>query len=256
MQIISLILALLVSLFSFSAMASQNSQFNPIGYSGAGRFFSYEEYRINEANGDAYSKIYVIDLAEMSQVVGTPIIYRANIEQQSISQIREQALKSAQTILQSLKIDQPAYIAAMNGDGQPGAAKERLTFAIASAQNIKNQPPLSMGYELSLVEFGTETPALCDKFIATTPFSSPLGFSLSLKSLPPKTINQEAVIDKEIYRDEVLPRSRDCPFGYAIAAIVLPFGANDISNSVAVISVNVASENGVLRHYLAIPLNK
>ncbi|VAW15065.1 hypothetical protein MNBD_ALPHA11-2031 [hydrothermal vent metagenome] len=255
MRIISLILAIFMGLFSFSALAGQNSQFSPIGYSGDGRFFSYEEYRIDEASGDAYSKIYVIDLAEISQVVGTPIIYRANIEQHSISQIREQARQSADAVLQSLEIDQPAYIAAMIGDGQPDVANERLKFAIASAQNIKNQPTLSMGYELSLETFTTEAAAQCDRLVAITPFSSPMGFSLSLKNLPPESAKQQTAIEKEIYRDEVLPRSRDCPFSYAIAAIVLPFGANDIANSVAVIAVNVASEQGVLRHYLAIPLN-
>ncbi len=254
MRIISLILVVLSSLFSLvisiPALASQNSQFNPIGYSGEGRFFSYEEYWINEASGDAYSKIYVIDLIQISRVVGTPIIYRANIGQQSISKIREQVRQAAETVLQSLKIDQPAYIAAMIGDGQPGVASDRLKFGITGAPNIANQPVPSMGYELSLETFKTEAAAQCDKFIDSTVFSSPLGFSLSLKNL-----SSDAEIDKEIYRDEVLPRSRDCPFNYAITAIVLPFGANDLTNSVAVISVNVASEQGVLRHYLAIPLN-
>ncbi|MCF6328134.1 MAG: DUF2259 domain-containing protein [Devosiaceae bacterium] len=250
MRIISLILAMLISLLSLSALAGQNTQFNPIGYSGEGRFFSYEEYLVNEASGEAYSKIYVIDLAEISQVVGTPIIYRANIGEQSISTIREQARQAADTVLQSLKINQPAYIAAMIGNRQPGVASDRLKFSIANAQNITSEPAPSTDYELSLESFKTEAAAQCDKFINSTFFSYPLGVSLSLKNL---SLNAEN--SAEIYRDEVLPRSRDCPFKYTIAAIILPYGAKDIANGVAVISVNVADEDEFLRHYLAIPLN-
>lgn len=252
MRIIFSIWAILVSLFSFSAMASQNSQLNPIGYSTEGRFFAYEEYRVNEASGKAYAKIYVIDLLELSRVVRTPIIYRADIGEESISDIRKQARKAANPLLQSLTIERPAIIAAMIGDGQPGMESDRLKFAVPGTRSLAGaQMDTLSSYEISLDIFKIEASAQCDQFMDSTPFTSPVGFSLSLRSLSP-----EVSSSREIYRDEVLQISRGCPFAYEIAAIIFPYDAKDLSNGVAVISANVASQEGILRHYLAISLNK
>ncbi|MCF6302155.1 MAG: hypothetical protein L3J13_02955 [Devosiaceae bacterium] len=84
-----------------AAQATQNTQFQPLGYSEQGRYFAYEEYGLDEQSGHGFSTIYITDLIQVSHVVGTPITFEAPIDELSLLAIREQALIKAKVFLNS-----------------------------------------------------------------------------------------------------------------------------------------------------------
>ncbi len=237
---ISVLFAIFLTLSSVEA--AQNTQVHPIGYSEQGRYFAYEEYGLDVQTGMAYSTIYITDLVQISHVVGTPITYEANIAEQSLLSIRGQALRDAQLFLNSIQVSQPAEIVMMIGDGQLDVEKTELEFGIPiQGTNDLTGRRIAGRYTLNLEIFETASTIRCDQYSEMPP----LGFALKLS-------NFGAGI--EIYRDKVLARSRDCPFRYELTAIVLPYGATDITDSVGLISVDVNGPQGTARHFLAIPL--
>jgi hypothetical protein len=225
-----------------SAQAAQNTQVHPIGYSEQGRYFSYEEYGLDAQSCISYSTIFIIDLIQISHVVGTPITYEANIAGQSLLSIRNQALMTAQMFLNSIQVTQPTTIAMMIGDGQKDMDKTELEFGIPiqDASEITGRH-INGRYTINLETFEATSTIQCDQYGQTPP----LGFALKLS-------NFGAGI--EVYRDKVLARSRNCPFHYELVAIVLPYGATDIADSVGLISVDTNGPRGTGRHFLAIPL--
>ena len=247
MQKFLFLVTVLSSFISLPVLGAQNIQFDPIGFSPLGKYFSFEEYGLNEASGNAYSKIYIIDIAQLSQVIGTPIIYRANIAEQSLGSIRSEALENAGPYLQSLKIEQPAIIVALNANSAPGANNTNIKFELSNSQN---PAVLTKTYQLNLEIFDAVAAAECSEIENF----SPKGFALYLQALD-REEKPEQIEPNQIYRDGVLPRSRQCPSNYGITAIIFPFGSSDLSQGVALISELFASEGAALRNYLAIPLS-
>ena len=223
-------------------LGAQNSQVNPIGYSAKGRYFAYEEYGLNEDTDIAYSTIYIIDLIQISHVVGTPVTFEDSLKNQSLLSIRAKALSDAQLFLNSIQISQPAIIANISGDGQLDGEKEQLDFGIPIlGAGSETERRIAGRYTLSLDVFETASTIRCDQFSQTPP----MGFALKLA-------NFGAAI--EIYRDKVLARSRECPFNYELIAIILPYNATDIADSVGLVSADTYGPQGKSRHFLAIPL--
>jgi len=248
MRFNSIGLAILLLMVPTMTFAAKNTQFSAIGYSQDRQFFAYEEYGVDKDGGEAFSKVYIINIGQISQVIGTPIIYRANISEQPIEKIRQQALENAQTFLHSLEITQPAMIVAMIGDWQIMNEENVLEFGIAGTQN---QVDFSEAYRLKLETFQIEATAEC----ATFSDAQTMGFSLDMQEIDLSDKDSELLGEAdEIYRDDVLARSRQCPLIYNLKAIISPFGENDIKNSLAMISVYSISEFGFSRNYLAIPL--
>lgn len=242
--ILTRFLSILFALFLTMSLAeaAQDTQVHPIGYSEQGRYFVYEEYGLNTQTDIAYSTIYVIDLIQISHVIGTPVTYEANIARQSLLSIRSQALMNAQTFLNSIQITQSATIAVMIGDGQKDAGKTELEFGIPIQGTDELTGRRIIGrYTINLETFEATSTIQCDQYGQTPP----LGFALKLS-------NFGAGI--EVYRDKVLARSRNCPFHYELVAIVLPYGATDIADSVGLISVDTNGPHGTGRHFLAMPL--
>lgn len=236
--VISTIAVVMMFLSAIPAMAAQNTQFVPIGYSEQGRYFAYEEFGTDEQNRVAYSKIYLIDLVEITHVVGTPIISEGDLSKLSFDQVRQNTRSSAQIFLQSLEITKPAIIAAMNGDGQFVEDRRFLSFGVPAISTDAD----SVGqYQLTLRSFETAAAANCIDFTQ----NPPMGFGLDLKNSGTST---------EIYMDKTLPRSRECPLEYEINAVVLPFGAIDVSQGIGIISTVVEGREGQSRHFIAIPL--
>lgn len=237
---LSAILVIIITLSS--TQAAHDTQVHPIGYSAQGRYFAYEEYALDIETGDGYSTINIIDLIQISHVVGTPITYEQNISNQSFLSLRGQALANAQMFLNSIQITQPATIAMMIGDADLDEDRTVLEFGIPIPDtNELSGRRIAGRYTLSLETFEAASSIRCDQY-AQTP---PLGFALELS-------NFGAGI--EVYRDKVLARSRDCPFNYELTAIILPHGATDIADSVGLISVDTNGPHGINRHFLAIPL--
>ncbi|HHS82725.1 MAG TPA: DUF2259 domain-containing protein [Devosia sp.] len=229
---------MLLAAWGQSAMGAENSQVVPIGYSQNGRYFAYEEFGRNDTEKSVYSKIYMVDLEEVSQVVGTPVLNQAAQDRLSLFQVREQTRQDAQIYLDSLRITHPAIIAAMIGDGQPDADRSHISFGVPS---IRIDGKIVGRYDLSLETFETASAMDCEPYLD----QPPRGMKLIMENFGTRL---------EAYKDGALPRSRECPFAYQLTGVVLPFAATDISNSVALISVLTRGLAGVQRHFLAIPL--
>ncbi|HHB82355.1 MAG TPA: DUF2259 domain-containing protein [Devosia sp.] len=242
-QIGAVFFVVMTLVMSVPATGAQNTQFNPIGYSEQGRYFAYEEFGTDADNRVAYAKIYLVDLVEITQVVGTPIFVEGDLTEQTLAQVRQNAAAQAGTVLQSLEIIKPATIVAMFGDGHYLEDKSSLTFGVPALEISKGdaqRKPLGK-YQLSLKSFETATATNCIDFTQ----SPPMGFSLAIENFG---------ASREIYVDKALPRSRQCPLAYEISAVVMPFGATDISQSVGIISVMAQGPTGLSRQFLAIPL--
>lgn len=242
-QIVAVIFTAMTLAMSLPVMAAQNTQYAPIGYSEQGRYFAYEEFGTDADNGIAYSKIYLVDLVEITQVVGTPIISEGDLTKQTFAQIRQNTAAQANAILQSLEIIKPAVIVAMFGDGHYLEEKSSLVFGVPALDVFSpgtGRKPLGK-YQLSLKSFETAAATNCTNFTQ----SPPLGFSLVIENFG---------ASREVYVDKALPRSRQCPLEYEISAVILPFGATDISQSVGIISVLNEGPAGLNRQFIAIPL--
>ncbi len=229
---------LLLAIWGQNARGAENSQVVPIGYSQNGRYFAYEEYGRDDVQKSVYSRIYMVDLEEISQVVGTPVFNRAEQDRLSLFQVRAQTRQDAQVYLDSLKITHPAIIAAMIGDGQADADRSHISFGVPSMQ-VSGK--IVGRYDLSLETFETASAMDCDPYLD----QPPQGMKLVMENFGTTL---------EAYKDGVLSRSRECPFAYQLTGVVLPFAATDISNSVALVSVLTRGLTGVQRHFLAIPL--
>jgi hypothetical protein len=219
-------------------LAGHNTQVQAIGYSAQGRYFAYEEFGLNENSQIAYSRIYIIDLIQISQVVGTPVTYRANIDEEPMTQVRKNARAEAAIFLESLRIDYPAVIVAIIGDGQLDVKHDTLVFGVPVSHSISE---ISGRNIITLRTFDAMSTLDCTEILDTPT----MGFSLTL---------EHGENSEVIYKDNALPRSRECPFAYELNSIVLPFGATDASQAVGLISVYIQGNDRVERHYLAIPL--
>ncbi len=242
-----------------SAIAGDSSLPNIIGYSKDGRYFAFEEFGIQDGSGFAYSSIYILDLKDNNWVVGTPIktIGGENEEepfdyQKLLKETREKTLKQAKLRLDGLGVNWPAIALAYNGDGAPNEEGVEVNEGHSIKFFI---PGLGGGartdiYEISLEIFKTKSALSCFDWFG----ERPIGFLLKLK-------NDGDDIVKEVYRDEALSRSRNCPLNYKISAVYIPFEigdvpfeAVDLKSAVALISVFSSGYEGPDRRFIAVSI--
>ncbi|RYE85638.1 MAG: DUF2259 domain-containing protein, partial [Hyphomicrobiales bacterium] len=110
------------------ALAGDRAQFHPIGYSEDGRYFAFEEFGIQDGSGFPYSTTTIVDLPADKWVSGTPYRMVRQDESISIGDLRRLAAKDMARSIDTLGIDYPAAIIALNGDGDPDAAAGSLRF--------------------------------------------------------------------------------------------------------------------------------
>ncbi len=218
--------------------ASENTQVQSIAYSAEGRYFAYEEFGFDDEAGTGYSKIYIVDLVQVSQVVGTPITYRGELSNETLLEMRANAHMNAQVFLKSLQFDRQAITIAAFGDGQIDVERQNLSFGVPRYGEARRT---AGKYDLILETFDTVAASECDRY-TELPI---LGFRLTVENFG---------AGREVYTDKMLARSRECPVQYEIGEVVLPFGATDISNSVGLISATTMGSEGADRHFIAIPL--
>ncbi len=237
-RMLAALLMLFVAGMAQGVLAGQDTQANPIGYSPEGRYFAYEEFGFREGGSQGFSTIYLVDLVQVSHVVGTPVTHSAPLSEQTLPQIRQRAYAEAEMILKSLQVREPATIVAMIGDGQLGVEENRLVFGVPTPDSVRK---ITGRYTLSLNTFETSSTIPCPDYLDTPP----LGFSLSMESFGSSL---------DVYVDRELPRSRECPHAYRLVSVILPFGATDISKGVGLVSVLTRGPQGDARHFIAVPL--
>ncbi len=239
-SLLALAIALCGLLLAGAARAGDTALMVPIGYSENLRYFAFEEFGIQDGSGFAYSSVYMIDLGEDRWVVGTPIRVIADTENESLAAIRAEALAAANARLADLGVNVPAQELASNGDGVPDNDGKSLTFALP----VPGMPGRLDGhYELSLDQYPAQSGAPCRDWFGR----EAVGFSLKLADYAPS---------REIHRDGMLPRSRGCPADYRIHSVYVPFDAQNIASSVALISIYAHGYEGYDRRFIAVALAK
>ena len=221
------------------AAAGDRAALDVIGYSEDAGFFAFEEYGVQDGSGFAYSSIYIVELSSDSWVVGTPIKVQAEGEDKALPAVRAEALAEAADKLESLGIDYPADMVALNGDGAPDRDAQTLRFGVPGylPGSVLND------YELLLTSFAATAAAPCEEWFSV----KPLGYTLALAEGDSETL---------IHRDTALPRSRGCPTAYRLYGVVLPYMAQTIEDGVALISVYPGGFEGPDRRFLAVPLGQ
>lgn len=232
-----LVLCVGLALLAGPALAGDRALINVIGYSDDANFFAFEEFGIQDGSGFAYSSIYIVDLANDTWVMGTPIRLQADDEATTLGQIRAAVQAQAAENIVAFGIDRPAEFAALIGDGVPGADAQALRFGT---------PAYSPGdvvgdYQLALSSFPTTAASPCAEWFAI----DPLGYQLTLS---------DGGSARVIHRDEALPRSRGCPMTYRLYGVVLPHNSSAASHAVALISVYPGGFEGPDRRFIAVPL--
>jgi predicted secreted protein len=231
-------IALIVGLATIPAMAADRALAEIRGYSEDGRYFAFEEFGVQDGSGFAYSTYYMIDLSQDRWVVGTPVQDMAESEDITLDAIRKRAAGDAASRLDDLGITVPAEVAAAIGDGAVDTEGKSLSFGLPRY----SAPGSVLGkYTLSLKTFTAEAAAPCQDWFGAVA----KGFIAKLGDSGPA---------REVHRDGVLPRSRGCPEDYRIYGVYVPFGATDISHSVALISVFAHGFEGLDRRFIAVPL--
>lgn len=219
-----------------TALAGDRALLELIGFSADSRHFAFEEYGVQDGSGFPYSTIYVLDLAADAWVAGTPVRVRLDDETAALATARATAATQAAELLDSLAIDTPADVVALNGDGeltdpatlvfgQPGFAPNAVTGA----------------YVLRLETFPAASPTPCADYAGT----EPLGLALSLTG-PDGA--------REIFRDATLPASRGCPLAYRLYGVVAPPAAAPPAAYVAIVATYPFGFEGPDRRFIAIPL--
>ena len=228
--------ALLAASFSLAmpAFAGDRAEFDAIGFSEDGRYFAFEEFGIQDGSGFPYSNIYVIDLPGDSWVKGTPVRVRFDSEDATVGEARNEAAAKAAPHIESLDIDAPATILALNGDGEVGAPPHELGFG----------PP---GYGLSDLQ--------AERQLTLEVFD--LAPSEDCAIIDDATKGFALLLDgEEIARDTgTVPKSRGCPMDYRLYAVVAPADWSMVpTRYVAIISNYPFGFEGPDRRFLAVPL--
>lgn len=235
------LLGLATALAAMPALAGDRAALDIIGYSEDGRYFAFEEYGYQDGSGLAFSSIFLVDLDADQWVQGSP--FRIIDEQEdvdapsSLLQIRGQAARAAAAGLETLAIEYPAEIAALNGDGALGNDGKTLRFGLPAYGLSEPEGD----YTLLLRTFPSTSPEPCEDYMG----APPLGFALTIAG---------AEAERELHRDASLPSSRGCPWDYRIFAAVTPSWGSGLDHAVAIISVYPHGFEGPDRRFIAVPI--
>ena len=231
--------AIAFSLLSASAAgAGDVAEMRPIGYSPDGRYFAFEQFGEQDGSGFAYAEVQVIDTETDRYVEGTPVRVLIQREEASIGEARRQSLEQAKAILEARKIgDDPGHLVALTPIAELAEKTRDLRYQAFPSFYVSHGI-----HRIFLEEFEAEGEDLCDSMDVEV-----RGFALSVTS--------DAKPDerREVYRDQAVPKSRNCPSAYAIGGVVTPGFGSSAPHMVLVQVVSLGFEGNNLR-WLAVPV--
>lgn len=192
---------------------------------------------MQDGSGFAYSNYYFIDTVEDKYLPGTPIRVRVD-EEMSVKKIRQMAREKAAPLIDKYALDDsPGVILAYN----PVSEYDSNPHVVRYFGNLSNPPRLG-SYTLKLTEKEFPAPEECVNMIGVL-----TGFSLSF------TEQDSQAVNKPLYADQSVPKSRNCPNSYRIGAII---GNSEIvAPQIAMVLVASYGFEGNDERWLAIPLN-
>lgn len=186
------------------ARAGDTASLDVIGYSKDGRIFAFEEHGITDGSGFAYSYYFFIDTKEDKYLPGTPIRVLVE-EEQSVKKIRTLARSKAQPLIDKYDLtENPGVMVAYN----PGSEIDGDAHKVRYTRTLST-PARSITYTLELKEKVHPAPAECANMIGE--YS---GFTLTL------TENSSQPANEVLHDDAQVPKSRHCPNGYRIGAVI------------------------------------
>ena len=235
---------LLVLALVLPAAAADRALINMIGYSQDGNYFAFEQYGIQDGSGFAFSDVFVVDLVNDKWTYGTPFEVQAEDETKPLSEVRAEAIAKAQDKLDEYKIDVPAQILTLIGDGMGSERGTRVSWSTPACCGVMQTQPDAFHLMLSARGISSTEDYCTDM--------SPVGFVLDYQ-------DQYGV--KQLHSDgDVLPKSRGCTLDYTIYAVVEPFSEYyaDVFNRrrVAIITTYPFGFEGVDRRFLVVPIDK
>lgn len=210
----------------------------PIGYSPDGRYFAFEQFGEQDGSGFAYAEVQVIDTETDRHVEGTPVRVLIEREEASIGEARRQSLEQAKAILETRKIgDDPGHLVALTPISELTDKTRDLRYHAFPSFYVSDGI-----HRIFLEEFEAKGEDLCESMDVEV-----RGFALSVAS--------DAKPDerREVYRDQAVPKSRNCPSAYAIGGVVTPGYGSSAPHMVLVQVVSLGFEGNNLR-WLAIPV--
>ena len=234
--LLSTILLLLMT--ALAASAGDVAEMRPIGFSPDGRFFAFEQFGEQDGSGFPYAEIQVIDTETDTYVEGSPIKVIIRKEEASIGEARRESLTQAKALLDARQIgDDPGHLVAFNPIGELAEKLHDLRYQSFPSFYVNDGI-----YRLSLQEFDAKGEERCSKMNVNV-----RAFALS--------IAQDTTPDamREVYRDQSVPKSRNCPSAYAIGGVVTPGFGSKAPHMVMVQVASLGFEGSDLR-WLAVPV--
>jgi predicted secreted protein len=237
--------AMLCILAAPPALGADAAERDILGFSPDGRYFSFEQYGVQDGSGFPYSEIFIIDLKEDRWLEGTPVRIRLDDETQGLTRARAEASSKAREFLQSAKIEDNARILASNPVNQLGGNPRQLVFRsfYTSFGHLETiEPGEEDVISLVLEERVLPTPEGCP--IGDTPMA---GFLLKAK--------RGNGAFAEVHRDDSIPKSRGCPLRYSLSDAVAYAGEDGRTQRlVALVNVFSFGFEGPDRRFIAIPV--
>jgi predicted secreted protein len=236
--IISVSLALLTT----AAQAADGAKFRALGFSGDSRYFAFEQYGVQDGSGFAYDDIFILDITNDDWVKGTPVNTLLEDETGSVTAVRAKAKKDSSAILQKSGISVDAELLASNPFTEIVADRMKLTFhdhynnSMGMFGNADNQGSWTLAASKVQVPLPTDCEADIDVH----------GYKLELK-------NNKSSETTVLHVDKTLPKSRFCPVGYDVEAVVQPVGGSESGQLVAIVGVSRRGFEGADRRFIAVP---
>jgi predicted secreted protein len=234
----ALILAATAFLCATPALAGDTASLNVLGYSPDGKVFAFEEYGVLDGSGSAYSDIYFIDTESDKFLPGTPIrMQEKNEGGDSLANIRAQTHEKAEALISRYRLaDDPGVMVAYN----PISEASSDPFKVRYYEYISS-PPRSQTDTLELKP--KEFPPSADCLNMTGNYT---GFTLTL------TEYQGAPTNVVVHEDKQVPKSRGCPNGYRIGAVIT---SENRGPQIAMILVDTFGFEGNDQRWMAVPVN-
>ena len=238
---------LLAALFGFVwlvdlALAADGAKFRAIGFSADARFFAFEQYGVQDGSGFAYADIFVLDIAKDDWVKGTPV--RALVEDEAVivGPVRAKAKKLAGAALAKAGIAVDAEILASNPFSEIVPDRKQLTFHdhYNNSMGIFGDAENQGSWLLQASAVALPLPPDCETDMGVS------GYRLDLT-------NKKSGLKTELHVDKSIPKSRFCPVGYDLEAIVQPVGGAETGQLVAIVGVYSRGFEGADRRFIAVP---
>ncbi|MEP0320675.1 DUF2259 domain-containing protein [Bauldia litoralis] len=232
----ALLVLLALILTPATALAADNAESAMLGFSPDGRYVAFEQYGVKDGSGFPYSAIYLIDTATDQWVSGTPISVTREDETATLAATRAEAKARALPFLTARQIGVDGATLVSNPLTETSADPHFVSFQPFHFGLPSSQPD----YRLHLAEYPLPAPD-CPDLELGKPFQ---GFRLTLTTPDGAT--------RTLASDTQIPKSRRCPFNYAISEVVLyrpPVGEPVI---VVLVSVFSFGFEGFDRRFLAV----